>query len=86
MTIHYENLRSEYTKVHKKIPRRFKQGKGSWMRVENGVVSIGIDVNAAAYSGSFVAKVVVQRDRKAYEEVKIKYSILLLSEISFSKD
>jgi len=68
VTIHYENLRSEYTKVHKKIPRRFKQGKGSWMRVENGVVSIGIDVNAAAYSGSFVAKVVVQRDRKAYEE------------------
>ena len=72
VAIIYENLMSEYKKVHKKISKRLMDTKVSWMRVENGSVSIMIDVNSTKYSGCFVAKVVVRREGGAYAEVKIK--------------
>ena len=71
VTIIYENLMSEYKKVQKKISKRLMDTKVSCMRVENGSVSIMIDVNSTKYSGCFVAKVVVRREGGAYAEVKI---------------
>ena len=78
VTILYENLKDEYMKVHKKIPAHMKnseQGnKGSWMRVKDGHVKIAIEINNESLSGgTFIAKVVVHRDRTAYEEVKKVY-------------
>ena len=71
VAILYENLKNEYKKVHRKIPKSWNYPRDSWMRVENGHVSIMIDVNCTEYLGSFVAKVVVRREINSYEEVKI---------------
>ena len=83
MTILYENLKKEYIKVHKKIPRHQRtaesNGKASWMRVKDGELSIVVEANRTESLGVFIAKVVVQRERAAYEEVETNFFVLLLS-------
>ena len=86
VTILYENLKSEYKKVHRKIPKGWKYPRDSWMRVENGHVSIMIDVNNTECSGSFVAKVVVRREANAYEEVKTSVSFKFYRTMYLVKD
>ena len=84
MTILYENLKKEYIKVHRKIPKHQRtpesNGKASWMRVKDGELSIIIEANRTENLGVFIAKVVVQRERAAYDEVKMNYFVLLSSE------
>ena len=91
VTISYENLQREYWKVHKKIPKNLKRpednGKASWMRVKDGNVRIAIEANGIdCRNGMVIAKVVVQRERAAYEEVKSLYFTFVLIELLFPMD
>ena len=91
MTISYENLQREYWKVHKKISKSMRipedDGKASWMRVKDGIVRIAIEANGIdRKNGTVIAKVVVQRERAAYEEVKSLYVTFVLIELLFPMD
>jgi len=74
VTILYENLKKEYIKVHRKIPKHQRtpesNGRASWMRVKDGELSIIIEANRTENLGVFIAKVVVQRERAAYDEAR----------------
>ena len=35
VTIRYENLKSEYRKVHRRVPTNLMRARPSWVRVEN---------------------------------------------------
>lgn len=71
MTIKYLDLKKEYTKVHRKIPRKQLtpelKAKASWMRIKEGGVKILVE--AQNLDGELIAKVVVQRERAAFAEV-----------------
>ena len=72
MTILYENLKSEYYKVHRKIPDQTLGYRSSSMRVKDGDVKISIEVNIESSPDcTFVTNVAVQRERAAWEEVTL---------------
>lgn len=71
VTIKYMDLKKEYMKYHKKIPNKQRNngGRCSWMRVKDGQTNILIEVKGLP-EGEIIARVVVQRERAAYAEVK----------------
>ena len=89
VTISYEDLQPEYLKFHRKIPKRLKipEDKASWMRVKDRNIRIAIEANGIDCSnGMCIAKVVVQRERAAYEEVKSFHFTFVLLELLFPMD